>query len=45
MAIGDNAAPLIAENRLFENRSGLVLNGNCRPVLRGNVVERNTADG
>ena len=45
IAIGDNAAPLVTENRLFENRSGFVLNGQCRPVLRNNIVERNTAEG
>lgn len=45
MAIGDQAAPLLAENRLFENRSGMVLGQECRPVLRGNVLERNTSDG
>ncbi len=45
LAIGDNAAPLIADNKIFENRSGIVLSRNARPVLRGNTVERNTESG
>ena len=45
LAIGDNAAPLIVDNKIFENRSGIVLSRNARPVLRGNTVERNTESG
>ncbi len=45
LAIGDNAAPLIADSRIFENRSGIVLSKAARPVLRGNIVERNTESG
>jgi parallel beta-helix repeat protein len=44
-SIGDQAAPLLAENQIFENRSGIVLGQECRPVLRSNVVERNTSEG
>lgn len=44
-SIGDQAAPLLAENRVFENRSGIVLGQECRPVLRSNVIERNTSEG
>jgi len=45
MAISDNAAPLIADNRILKNRIGMVLNRACRPVLRTNVVETNTDEG
>ena len=45
LSIGDNAAPLIVDNKIFENRSGIVLSRNARPVLRGNTVERNTESG
>ena len=45
LAIGDNAAPLITDSRLFENRSGIVLSKAARPVLRGNTIERNTETG
>jgi parallel beta-helix repeat protein len=44
-AIGAQAAPLLVENRAIENRSGILLGKECRPVLRGNVMERNTSDG
>ncbi|MBE9031978.1 DUF1565 domain-containing protein, partial [filamentous cyanobacterium LEGE 11480] len=39
LTIGDNAAPLVLENRLSNNVSGVVLSRNCRPVLRGNTIE------
>ncbi len=45
IAIGDNSAPLVADNRIFENRSGIVLSGDARPVLRNNLIEKNTSDG
>ncbi|WP_421657650.1 S-layer homology domain-containing protein [Leptothermofonsia sp. ETS-13] len=44
-AISDDAAPLIADNRVIENRSGIVINRQCKPVLRGNLVEKNTEVG
>lgn len=45
IAISDQAAPYLAENRLFENRTGIVCGQDSRPVLRANVIERNTSDG
>ena len=45
LAIGDNAAPLITDSHIFENRSGIVLSKAARPVLRGNTIERNTESG
>jgi parallel beta-helix repeat protein len=45
IAIGDNAAPLLVGNRIFENRSGIVLSRAARPVLRNNIIERNTEAG
>ncbi len=45
IAIGNNAAPLLVNNRLIENRSGIVMTQACRPVLRGNVIELNTESG
>lgn len=44
-AISDNAAPLLADNRIVENRSGIVLNRDCKPVLRANLIEKNTEVG
>jgi parallel beta-helix repeat protein len=45
IAIGNDAAPLVSENRAIENRSGIVLSNAARPVLRNNIVERNTSQG
>ena len=45
IAIGDSAAPLLVGNRIFENRSGIVLSRAARPVLRNNIIERNTETG
>ena len=45
MAIGDNAAPLVVDNKIFENRSGIVLSDAARPVLRQNLIEKNTSIG
>jgi len=45
IAVSDQAAPLLAENRIFENRSGVVCGQQSRPVLRSNTIERNTSDG
>lgn len=44
-AIGDNAAPLLIENRISENRNGIVLSRSARPVLRNNVIEKSTESG
>lgn len=45
LAIGDQAAPLVADNRFVANQQGIVLSQNCAPVLRGNGVERNSREG
>jgi hypothetical protein len=45
MVISDNAAPLLMDNRFTENRSGLLLNRAARPVLRGNLLDRNQEFG
>jgi parallel beta-helix repeat protein len=45
IAIGNDAAPLVSNNRAIENRSGIVLSNSARPVLRNNIVERNTSQG
>jgi parallel beta-helix repeat protein len=45
IAIGDHAAPLLTDNRTSDNRSGIVLSGSARPVLRNNILENNTSDG
>lgn len=41
IAINDNAAPLVADNRLTDNRAGIVIANLARPVLRNNVLSGN----
>ena len=45
IAVGDSAAPLLAENQISENRAGIVINKQAKAVLRGNVVQNNTETG
>lgn len=45
IAISDQAAPLLIDNRVLENRSGIVLSRDARPVLRQNRLEKNQAMG
>jgi parallel beta-helix repeat protein len=45
MAIGDRASPTLIDNYIYENRSGIVISGDARPVLRNNISERNIEDG
>lgn len=43
--IAQKSAPIITNNRIVQNRSGIVTQASARPVLRGNVIEGNTEDG
>lgn len=45
IALSDNAAPLIADNTLINNKAGLVLSRQAQPVLRRNRIENNTNGG
>ncbi len=45
IAIGDNATPILIDNKFYKNLSGIVVSGNARPVLRDNVCENNIQDG
>jgi parallel beta-helix repeat protein len=45
IAISDSAAPLIADNKLIGNRAGIFLSREARPVLRRNLIEKNSAGG
>ena len=45
IAINDSASPLVAENRIIENRDGIVISQSARPVLRSNLIEKNARDG
>ena len=43
--IAQKAAPIITNNRIIQNRSGIITQANAHPVLRGNIIEGNTEDG
>jgi parallel beta-helix repeat protein len=45
LTIGDNAAPLLIDNQILENVSGIVLSRSARPVLRGNTIAGNREVG
>ncbi|MDJ0695377.1 DUF1565 domain-containing protein [Mastigocoleus sp. MO_188.B34] len=45
IAVSDRAAPKIINNKISENRNGIVISGSARPILRQNICERNTDDG
>ena len=45
IAVQSQAAPLIEDNQITGNRTGLVLSGSSKPVLRKNLVEKNLQDG
>ncbi len=45
ITISDNSAPLIAENKLINNRIGIYLSRHSRPVLRRNLMEKNSSGG
>ncbi len=45
LTIGYQSAPLLKENHILENRTGVVINGDASPVLRNNIIEKNEQDG
>lgn len=45
LAVQAQAAPLIISNQILQNRTGLVLSGSSKPVLRKNIIEKNLQDG
>lgn len=45
LAIGGMAAPLVAGNKIIQNRDGIFVSQEARPVLRHNAIENNQRDG
>ncbi|MBD1927504.1 S-layer homology domain-containing protein [Trichocoleus sp. FACHB-90] len=45
IVIADKAAPLLTDNKVSANRVGISLSGNAKPVLRNNLIEKNTQAG
>jgi parallel beta-helix repeat protein len=43
--VGEYAAPRIINNRIVNNRDGVVIQGQARPVLRDNLIEGSQRDG
>ncbi|MEM7579619.1 MAG: DUF1565 domain-containing protein [Mastigocoleus sp.] len=43
--IGQNAEPNLINNQIKFNRSGIVVQANARPILRGNIIENSREDG
>jgi parallel beta-helix repeat protein len=45
IAVTDQAAPLISDNRVINNQVGILLSKNACPVLRRNLIEKNIKSG
>ncbi|MCC5634560.1 S-layer homology domain-containing protein [Nostoc sp. CHAB 5844] len=45
IAVTDSAAPLIANNKLLDNRTAIALSRDARPVLRQNLILKNAQGG
>ncbi len=45
IALSDSAAPLVTDNKLVGNRTGIFLSRGALPVLRRNLIEQNTNGG
>jgi parallel beta-helix repeat protein len=45
ISINQNAAPMLVNNRIISNRTGVVVTASSRPILRNNLIEGNTQDG
>lgn len=45
LAIGGTSKPRILENKIIQNRDGLFISEDARPMLRNNVIEKNVRDG
>ena len=45
LTIGYQSAPLLKDNNILENRTGVIINGDASPVLRNNTIEKNEYDG
>ncbi|AFZ27117.1 parallel beta-helix repeat (two copies) [Cylindrospermum stagnale PCC 7417] len=45
LAIGGTSTPLVAENQIVQNKAGIYISESAKPVLRNNVIQKNTQDG
>ncbi len=45
LAIGGTSTPLVAENQILQNKDGIYISESAKPILRRNVIQKNTQDG
>lgn len=45
LAIGGTSTPLVENNQIRQNKDGIYISESGRPILRGNVIEKNDRDG
>lgn len=45
LAIGGSSQPLVEENKIIQNRDGMFISDDARPMLRKNIIENNVRDG
>lgn len=45
LAIGGTSTPLVAENQIIQNKAGIYISESAKPILRNNVIQKNTQDG
>lgn len=45
LAIGGTSTPLVAENQILGNKDGIYISESAKPILRRNVIQKNTQDG
>jgi parallel beta-helix repeat protein len=43
--IAQNAAPTVVDNRIIQNRTGVIVQAKARPLLRNNLIEGSSEDG
>ncbi len=45
ISVNDTASPMVIENKIIENRDGIVVSHSAQPTLRNNLIENNIRDG
>jgi parallel beta-helix repeat protein len=43
--IAQNAAPIVVGNQIYNNRAGMIIQANARPILRSNLIQGSKEDG
>ena len=45
LAIGNNSTPRLEKNQIVKNTDGVFISDFAKPILRGNVIQKNNRDG